>query len=197
LREAVGRAIDLWGCLDIAVANAGSADGVGLGASTDGGDESRFDRVRAVFETNLLGTYYLFDLAASRMTGPGRLLAVSSVLGKFGVAGQAAYCASKAGLHGLVRAAACELGPRRITCNAVCPGWVDTAMARTRIANLALDAGMTADEMAVRARNDLPLRRFVEAEEVAKLVAFLCSRAADAITGQALSICAGATSFAG
>ena len=68
------------------------------------------------------------------MQGPGRLVAISSVLGKFGVAGQAAYCASKAGLHGLVRAVAAEVGSRGITCNAVCPGWVDTEMARARIA---------------------------------------------------------------
>ena len=77
------------------------------------------------------------------MPGPGRLVAVSSVLGKFSVAGQAAYCASKAGLHGLVRAVAAEVGRRGITCNAVCPGWVDTEMARERIAGIGREAGQT------------------------------------------------------
>jgi len=131
------------------------------------------------------------------MRGPGRLVAISSVLGKFGASGQAAYCASKAGLHGLVRAVAIEVGARAITCNAVCPGWVDTEMARARIADLAAEAGTSYEQGRQAARDALPLRRFVEPEEVARFVSFLCSPAADAITGQALSICSGTTTFAG
>jgi NAD(P)-dependent dehydrogenase (short-subunit alcohol dehydrogenase family) len=131
------------------------------------------------------------------MGGPGRLIAVSSVLGKFGVAGQSAYCASKAGLHGLVRAIALEVGPRGVTCNAVCPGWVETAMAQARLEEMAHRSGSPVDETREAARQALPLGRFVEPEEVARFVAFLCSKDADAITGQALSICAGSTPFAG
>jgi NAD(P)-dependent dehydrogenase (short-subunit alcohol dehydrogenase family) len=188
---AVARAMDTWGRLDIAVANAGVA------GTTHMGDPSARPRVRAMVETNLLGTYYLFDAAIAAMRGPGRLVAISSVLGKFGASGQAAYCASKAGLHGLVRAVAVEVGPRGVTCNAVCPGWVDTEMARARLADLAREKGSTYEQTRRAASEATPVQRFVEPEEVARLVSYLCSPAAAAITGQALSICAGTTVFAG
>jgi 3-oxoacyl-[acyl-carrier protein] reductase len=195
VRTAVLRAADLWGRLDAAVANAGVSGAGPLGRG--GGPSAEESRARVVFETNLLGAYYLFDAAVAVMKGPGRLIAISSVLGKFGVAGQAAYCASKAGLHGLVRAAAVELGGRRITCNAVCCGWVDTDMARARLAELAAERGLAPAAMATQARAEVPLGRFVEAEEVARLVAYLCGTDGAAVTGQALSICGGTTPFAG
>jgi NAD(P)-dependent dehydrogenase (short-subunit alcohol dehydrogenase family) len=190
----VQRAIATWGRLDIAVANAGITDTLPLGAAF----ESNMARARDVIATNLTAVYALFEAAAAAMAGSGRLIAISSVLGKWGVGGgQAAYCASKAGVHGLVRAAAVELGPRQITCNAVCPGWVDTAMAQARFRTLAADEGKTPEAIAIEARHEVPTRRFVEADEVAGLVAFLCSPASAMITGQAISICGGATTFAG
>jgi NAD(P)-dependent dehydrogenase (short-subunit alcohol dehydrogenase family) len=187
----VARASEVWGGLDIAVANAGKS---GAGRLGQGAGEAE---PRAVIETNLLGAYYLFDAALAVLRTRGRLVAISSVLGKFGVAGQAAYCASKAGLHGLVRAAAVEAGARQITCNAVCPGWVDTEMARDRLASLAAQAGKSPEVTTREARDALPIGRFVEPEEVGRFVAFLCSPDASAISGQALSICGGATPFAG
>jgi NAD(P)-dependent dehydrogenase (short-subunit alcohol dehydrogenase family) len=187
----VARAIETWGRLDIVVANAGQTATARLGQG-EGVSEAR-----SVIETNLLGTYYLFDAALGALGGPGRLVAMSSVLGKFGAAGQAAYCASKAGLHGLVRAVALEVGSRGITCNAVCPGWVDTDMARARLASMAASASRPLEDEVRNARDAMPIGRFVEAEEVARFVSFLCSPAASAITGQALSICGGSTPFAG
>jgi 3-hydroxybutyrate dehydrogenase len=189
--KATARACELWGRLDIVVANAG------LTGTTRMGDPTAPALARAIVETNLLGAYYLFSAAVAVMSGPGRLVAMSSVLGKFGVAGQAAYCASKAGLHGLVRAVAAEVGPRGITCNAVCPGWVDTEMARERIQDIARVQGKTYEAARRDATEATPVGRFVEPEEVAKLVAYLCSPAAAAVTGQAVSICAGTTLFAG
>jgi NAD(P)-dependent dehydrogenase (short-subunit alcohol dehydrogenase family) len=202
LRAAVARAVGTWGRLDGVVANAGLAGTTRLGlgganAANDAEAEAARTKARAIVETNLLGAYHAFDAALAVMRGPGRLVAVSSVLGKFGAGGQAAYCASKAGLHGLVRSIAIDAGPRRITCNAVCPGWVETEMARSRIAEIAADENKDTAAVAAEARAALPLRRFVDPEEVARFVAFLWSPAADAITGQALSICAGATVFAG
>lgn len=191
---AVDRAVALWGRLDVAVANAGITDTLPLGAA----HENHLARARDVIATNLTAAYALFDAAAAAMKGPGRLIAISSVLGKWGVGGgQAAYCASKAGVHGLVRAAAVELGPRQITCNAVCPGWVETAMAEQRFRTIAAETGKTPQAVEVEARRAVPIGRFIDPDEVAGFVAFLCSAGAAMITGQALSICGGATAFAG
>jgi|SRR5271166_6542651 len=190
-RALVERAAGEWGRLDIVVANAGRTATTPLGKKMGGAE------ARGIVETNLLGAYYLFDVALEVLRSPGRLIAISSVLGKFGAAGQAAYCASKAGLHGLVRAVAVDVGPRQITCNAVCPGWVDTEMARGRLAAMAASTGRELEEVEKEAAGELPIGRFVEPEEVARFVAFLCSPAASAITGQALSICGGSTVFAG
>ena len=190
LRAAVARATETFGGLDIAVANAGLPGRVPLGAEDP-------HAVEAIFQTNLVGAYSTFDAAARVMKGPGRLLAVSSLLGKLGVPGYAAYSASKAGLLGLVRATAVELGPRAITCNAVCPGSVDTPMADAAFEDAAGAAGQTPSEVRRAAVAKTPLGRFIDPEEVAELVVFLASSGGDAITGQALSICGGATALGG
>ncbi len=190
VRAAVAHATNTWGRLHVVVANAGVTGRTRMG-------DGSWALARAILETNLFSTFVLFDAALAVMEGPGRLVAVSSVLGKFGAPGQSAYCASKAGLHGLVRATAIEVGPRGITCNAICPGWVDTEMARARLADLAEQEGRPLEAVIRDARKAVPIERFVEPEEVARLVATLCSRTGDAITGQAISICGGSTTFAG
>jgi NAD(P)-dependent dehydrogenase (short-subunit alcohol dehydrogenase family) len=97
------------------------------------------------------------------------------------VAGFSAYCASKTGVIGLTRALALELAPRQITVNAICPGWVETEMARRRLCALRLrEAGRkAAAEMA-------PLKRVLEPEEIAGLAAYLASDDARSVTGQAI-----------
>ncbi|MCB9834078.1 MAG: SDR family oxidoreductase [Planctomycetes bacterium] len=126
-----------------------------------------------------------------RSDGLGRIVVVASVLGKMGVAGFAAYCAAKAAAIGLVRALALDLAPRRITVNAVCPGWTDTAMAEQGFAALAASQGRTPAEARRQVEKGLPLGRIVRPEEVASLVAWLLSEGAGAMTGQALTMSAG------
>src|SRR5262249_38583518 len=144
----------------------------------DLGDDAGLERAEAILQTNLMGAYYTFHFAAPKMTGPGRLLATSSVLGKFGVPGYAAYCASKAGIQGLVRATAHEVAKKKITCNAIVPGWVDTEMSEVGLREIAASENKTREEIKERAVGAFPLGRFLEPEEVAELVVFLCTPAA-------------------
>ncbi len=115
---AVDRAVEAFGGLDIAIANAGIPGALG----EDGAEVDATERAKAILDTNFLGAIHTFDAALRVMRDGGRLIAISSAFGKFGVPGYAAYCASRAGIQGLVRAVAQEVGPRRVTCNAICPG---------------------------------------------------------------------------
>jgi len=146
-----------------------------------------------IIQTNLLGTYYVTRAAAPHVPNGGRVIMISSVLGKFGVPGYTAYCAAKTGLIGFTRSLALELAPRKITVNALCPGWTDTEMARAGMREIASSAGISVEEFKKQAMSQVPLGEMVEPEEVANLVAFLCAPTGDKVTGQAISICGGST----
>ena len=112
----------------------------------------------------------------------GRIINISSVSGIIGNNGQVNYCASKAGLLGLTKALAKELGSRNITVNAVAPGFITTEMT----------AGLPED-IKEKMLAQIPLRRFGGPEEIAELVAFLASDAAAYITGQTITVDGGMT----
>jgi 3-hydroxybutyrate dehydrogenase len=127
------------------------------------------------------------------MREASRIVNLSSVLGRFGVPGYTAYCASKHGVIGFTRALALELAPRGITVNAICPGWVDTEMAAQGMQQGASATGQTFEQFRDQALGAVPLKRIIQPEEVAELVKFLASPAASAITGQTYNICGGQT----
>jgi NAD(P)-dependent dehydrogenase (short-subunit alcohol dehydrogenase family) len=135
----------------------------------------------AIIATNLHGTYHCCKAALPLLPdGSGRIVNIASVLGLRGVADQTAYCAAKHGVVGFTRALALALAPRGITVNAVCPGWVDTEMARQRFAEL----GTTTAAIAA----SVPTGRIVTPAEVAGAVAWLVRPEAGSITGIALPI---------
>jgi NAD(P)-dependent dehydrogenase (short-subunit alcohol dehydrogenase family) len=109
------------------------------------------------------------------------------------VPGYTAYCASKHAVIGFTRALALELVKRRITVNAICPGWVDTVMAVQGMAGGAAAMGITYDQFRAQALARVPIGRMIQPEEVAHLVKFLASPQAAAITGQTYNICGGQT----
>ncbi len=133
----------------------------------------------AVMNTNLTSAYLCSQQAISSMLRQrwGRIINITSIFGQMGQAGQANYSASKAGLIGLTMAIAREVGSRSITCNAVAPGFIETAMT----------AELSA-ELKESALNMIPLGRVGTPEEVANCVAFLASEAAGYITGHVLNV---------
>ena len=188
VQKAVEKVLAAWGGVDILVNNAGIS---GLNRMDDPDDSRWHD----IIGTNLTGTYFITKevLKVMKDHSDGRIINISSVLGKFGVPGYSAYCASKHGMIGFTRALALEVVNRGITVNTVCPGWVETEMARLGIEESAASQGISAEEFRRQATEAVPIRRFLEADEVAHLVCYLASPKASGITGQAINICGGQT----
>lgn len=153
-------------------------------------DELRTTEFDRRIEVNLTAPFRLTRALLPRIPkdGAGRIVFVSSVLARFGVPDYHAYAASKAGLVGLARALAKELGRDRITANAVLPGWTRTDMAEASWARIG--AGMKGDARAgeAAAMKDVPLGRASEPDEIAGLVRYLASPAAANLSGQALAL---------
>src|ERR1700685_3476455 len=133
----------------------------------------------AVLQTNLTSAYLCTQAVSTSMLKQrwGRIINIASVFGQMGQAGQANYSASKAGLIGLTMAIARELGSRNVTCNAVAPGFIETAM-----------TDVLGDEFKQNAAKQIPLGRVGSVEDVANAVTFLASDEASYITGHVLSV---------
>lgn len=172
--------------VDVLVNNAG----VGGGEAVQGSDVARW---KHTIDTNLTGMYLVTRQLIPLMRDGGRVINMSSVLGRFGVAKYTAYCASKHGVIGFTRALALELVKRHITVNALCPGWVETDMATEGMTLGAKATGMSFEEFRDVAISAVPIKRIIQPEEVAALVRFLCGPDAGAITGQTYNICGGQT----
>ncbi len=179
-------AAKILGRIDILVNNAGVG---GPNACAQGGD----DRWDEIVRTNLDGVFFCSREALRHMSDGGRIINISSVLGRFGVPGYTAYCASKHGVLGFTKALALEVATRRITVNAVCPGWVETEMAREGMERIAKAEGISQAAARRQALDQVPIQRIIAPEEVAQLVVYIASPAAAAMTAQAVSLCGGST----
>ncbi len=168
----IEQAVAKFGRVDILVNNAGvTRDGLLLRMKDDDWD--------AVLDINLKGAFLCTRAAAKVMSKQkyGRIINISSVVGEMGNAGQANYCASKAGLLGLTKSVARELARRNVTVNAVTPGFIVTDMT---------------DGLPEKAREELaaqiPLGRFGDPADIAHAVVFLASERSGYITGQVLGV---------
>ncbi|MGI8331920.1 beta-ketoacyl-ACP reductase [Actinomadura scrupuli] len=160
------------GPVEVVVANAGVTKDNLLALMSE-------DAFSSVVDTNLTGAFRVSKRAVKGMMRmrKGRIILISSVVGLLGSAGQANYAASKAGLVGLARSLARELGSRNITTNVVAPGFVDTDMTAV------LD-----DKQQAAIKNVIPLGRVAAPEEIAKVVRFLASDDAAYITGAVIPV---------
>jgi len=188
VQRAVAAVVARWGAIHILVNNAGIS---GLSLISDEDDSKWY----GVVETNLNGMYLVTKEVLKHVPdhSGGRIINISSVLGKFGVPGYTAYCTTKHGMIGFTRALALEVVQRGITVNTVCPGWVDTEMAALGIDETAALQGITPEQFKAQALAAVPIRRFLQAEEIAEWVGYIASDAAKGITGQAINICGGQT----
>ncbi len=176
VKAMVEQVAEKWGKIDILVNNAGiNRDTLLLRMSDDAWD--------AVIDTNLRGAFLCTKLAVKYMMKQqwGRVISLSSVVGRVGNAGQSNYAASKGGIIAFTQSVAREMGSRNITVNAVAPGFIVTDMT---------------DRLPAETRDGLlsmiPLARLGQPEDVAELVAFLAGERAGYITGQVITIDGGA-----
>jgi 3-oxoacyl-[acyl-carrier protein] reductase len=172
VKPTVKAAIAQFGKIDILVNNAGiTRDQLVMRMKRADWD--------AVLQTNLTSAYLCIQQVIGSMLKQrwGRIINITSVFGQMGQAGQANYAASKAGLIGLTMAIAREVGSRNITCNAVAPGFIETAM-----------TAVLSEELKRTAVQQIPLGRVGSPDDVASAVAFLASDDASYITGHVLNV---------
>jgi len=171
-QNAIAAVVEAWGGIDGLVANAGiTRDNLLLRMNAEDFD--------SVMQTNLAGSFHLLKSATKPMMRQkaGRVVFIGSVVATTGNPGQANYCAAKAGLHGLARSAALELGSRGITVNVVAPGFIQTDMT---------DA--LTDEQRAAMADKIALRRPGSPADVAGAVSFLLGPSGSYLTGQVLLV---------
>lgn len=180
-RESVEKVVEAvaegWGRLDILVNNAGVTKDTLLPRMTD-------DQWDLVINTNLRGAF-LFSRAASlhmMRARYGRIINISSVAGIIGNAGQTNYSASKAGLIGMTRSLSKELAGRKVTINAVAPGFIESEMTK-----------VLGDSILEQVKKNIPAKRLGTPADVAGVVAFLASSASAYVTGQVITVDGGLT----
>jgi NAD(P)-dependent dehydrogenase (short-subunit alcohol dehydrogenase family) len=172
------------GPVTICVANAGIAEG-GAIAKTD--DETW----RRIIATNLDGCFHTIRACLPDMGDWGRVIAISSIAGVKGLKGAAAYTASKHGMIGLIRGLAADHAGRGVTCNALCPGYVDTDIIGQNVGRIRARTGMSEDDARGVMVGLNPHRRLIETDEVAAAALWLCSHGARSVNGQAIQISGG------
>lgn len=171
-KKLIDETVKVFGTIDILINNAGiTKDGLIMRMK-----EEHFDKV---IDINLKGVFNTCKSAVSHMLKQrsGKIINISSVVGVVGNAGQANYAASKAGVIGLTKSIAKEVGARGITVNAVAPGFIKSDM--TDVLSEKVKDGML---------GLIPLNRFGNVEDVARTVAFLASEGGDYITGQVINV---------
>lgn len=182
--EAVPPLLSEWGGIDLLVNNAGIAGPVALAEHAD------FDEWRRCLDVGLASHFLMSQQVIPLMKAQqdGCIVSIGSTSGQYGVGLRTAYAAAKAGLIGLVKSLAIELGPHSVRVNAVCPGSVRGPRIERVTAAEAAQRGIAAAEVEAEYVAGQSIARLVEPQEVADLVVFLSSSEARMISGQAIAV---------
>lgn len=174
------------GAPDIVIANAGMAESAPAARTS-------MQLWHDTINVNLTGVFLTFRAALNAMdkTAPGRLIAIASTAGLKGYPYVSAYCASKHGVVGLVRAMALETAKSAVTVNAICPGFTETPMLARSIEKITSTTAMSEDEARKTLAANNPQGRFIQPEEIAANVLWLCQSQAASVNGQALALSGG------
>jgi NAD(P)-dependent dehydrogenase (short-subunit alcohol dehydrogenase family) len=180
-----------FGPVDIVIPNAGAANSKPF-HKTDLRDWQQ------MVDVNLTGAFLtvkacMADVAREPAPGSpgGRVVFIASTAGLKGYPYVAAYCAAKHGVVGLARALATEFARKPVTINAICPGYTDTPLVASAVAEISARTGRSAEEATAELTRNNPQRRLIAPDEIAQTVLWLCSSAASSITGQTISVSGG------
>jgi ketoreductase len=192
IRTFVTSAVERFGTIDVLVNNAGRSGG-GVTAEID--DELWFDVIDTNLNSVFLMTRDVLSVGGMRGKGWGRIINIASTAGKQGVVLGAPYSASKHGVVGFTKALGNELAKTGITVNAVCPGYVETPMARRVRQGYAAVWKSTEEDILKQFSAKIPLGRYATPEEVAGMVGYLVTDAAGSVLAQAINVCGGLGNF--
>ena len=186
-QESINQAANLaekkWGMVDVVINNAGVAGSSPLHRTSD-------DLWSHMIDVNLTGSFRV----SRRLLGPmkkssyGRVIFISSIAGLAGCLYTSAYCAAKHGVIGMMRALALEVAPTAVTANAICPGFVETDMAKTAIEQIQSNTDRDAQEARRTLERFSPQNRLFQTDEIVHTVKFLMGDGARGINGQAITV---------
>ena len=169
---------------DVVIANAGAGTAMRVA-------DMPLEVWQSTLAVNLTGVFLTFREALNGMTAGGRLIAIASTASLKGGANIASYAAAKHGALGLVRSLAVELAREGITCNAVCPGFVDTDMGQAAVTGVMERMNIPREKAEKMVVGGNPMRRMINTDEVVAAVQFLASPEASMVNGHALSVSGG------
>ncbi len=182
----VDAAGERFGKVDILVHSAG----ICKQGPISGHDDAAWDKV---IDVNLTGSYRMVKRCLPGMMdqGWGRIVLIASTAANVGAPNYGAYCASKAGMLGLMRCTALEAAPHGVTCNAINPGFVDTGMVVCDMEALSRHNGISIEEAYAQSAAVSPMNRMLQPDEIASMAAFLCTDAARGITMEDINVAMG------
>lgn len=191
MQTLVDETVDAFGGVDVLVNN------VGVAGPTESCEEISFEAFQRTLEVNLGGHFNATSAAIPhlRAADSGRVVSVSSMSGKRPLTDRVPYATTKMGAIGFVRTLAAELAADGVTVNAVCPGSVEGPRLEAVIEEQARSQGRTYEEVEAEFRSASPMGEFVQPEDIADAVLYLCSERAERVTGQDINVTAGACMY--